>query len=65
MKLATAVKTLHKQAGWLGISHAELLADIARHGRILYPELVIEAAAVYRLYQELEAPVASLEKENS
>lgn len=49
MKLSTAITTLNKQAHWLGMSPAELLADIEQHGRILYPELVVEAYDVYTI----------------
>jgi hypothetical protein len=54
MKLATAVKTLTKQAEWLGISGPELLADIEKHGRILYPELVVKAYSVYTVDQQVK-----------
>jgi hypothetical protein len=58
MKLETARKTLHKQAAWLGMAPAELLADIERHGRILYPELVVEAYRVYCINKILEEELA-------
>jgi hypothetical protein len=54
MKLTTAVKTLHRQATWLGITPAELLADIDKFGRILYPELVVEAYNVYTINRMIE-----------
>lgn len=61
MKLSTAIKQLDSQAAWLGISGTELLKDIARHGKILYSDRVVEAYSVYSLYQELESTVDSLE----
>lgn len=58
MKLSTAIRTLDNQAAWLGITGPELLEDIARHGRILYPDVVVEAYAVYRINQISEQELA-------
>ena len=54
MKLGTARKTLTKQAEWLGITPQELVTDIDKFGRILYPELVVEAYNVYTINKILE-----------
>ena len=54
MKLETAIKTLRKQADWLGISAPELSTDIEKHGRMLYPELVVEAYSVYTIDQAVK-----------
>ena len=54
MKLTTAIKTLRKQADWLGITSQELLVDIEKHGRILYPDLVVEAFNVYTIDQKIK-----------
>ena len=54
MKLETAIKTLRKQADWLGISSQELLVDIEKYGRRLYPDLVVEAFNVYTIDQAVE-----------
>lgn len=59
MKLGTAIKTLHKQSQWLGITPSELLKDIAKHGKILYPELVVEAYDVYRLNKMIEEELSN------
>ena len=63
MKLSSAVRVLDSQAAWLGITAAELLADIKRHGRILYSDSVCAAYRVYTDYRQLEADVARLEAE--
>lgn len=57
MKLSTAIRTLDNQAAWLGITGPELLEDIARHGKILYPDVVVEAYEVYTIYNELERSI--------
>jgi hypothetical protein len=61
MKLSTAVGVLDTEAAWLGISGAELLVDIAQHGRILYSDRVVVAYTRYQDYFESEAAVAGLE----
>lgn len=53
MKLSTAIKVLDSQAAWLGLTGTQLLEDIARHGRILYSERVVEAYSVYDLHQRV------------
>ena len=57
MKLETAIKTLRKQADWLGISSQELLADIEKYGKILYPALVVEAYSVYTIDQRVKREI--------
>ena len=54
MKLETAIKTLRKQADWSGISSQELLVDIEKYGRRLYPESVVEAFNVYTIDQKIK-----------
>jgi hypothetical protein len=63
MKLSTAIRTLDSQAAWLGITAAELLADIAQHGRRVYSERVVLAYTVYQDSLQLEQDVARLEAE--
>jgi hypothetical protein len=47
MKLETAVKTLHKECDFLGMEMLELMADIAKHGRMIYSAKVLQAAEVF------------------
>ena len=47
MKLETAVKVLHKECDFLGMEMLELLADIARNGRMVYSVKVLQAAEVF------------------
>ena len=47
MKLETAVNVLNKECNFLGMEMLELLADIARHGRMIYSALVLQAAEVF------------------
>jgi hypothetical protein len=47
MKLETAIKVLLKECEFLGENLAELLQDIAQHGRMIYSEKVVQAAEVY------------------
>jgi hypothetical protein len=47
MKLETAIKVLLKECEFLGENLAELLQDIAQHGRMTYSEKVVQAAEMY------------------
>ena len=47
MKLETAVKVLHKECDFLGMTMLELLADVARNGRMIYSAKVLQAAEVF------------------
>jgi hypothetical protein len=47
MKLETAMKVLHEECDFLGMEMLELLADIAKHGRMIYSAKVLQAAEVF------------------
>jgi hypothetical protein len=47
MKLKTAIEILHAECDFLGMQMLELLADIARHGRMVYSTKVLQAAEVF------------------
>jgi hypothetical protein len=49
MKLATAIKQINKEAAFIGWTAADIVRDIARHGRMLYSERTMEA---YRVIQD-------------
>ena len=46
MKYSTAIGILNKESIFMGISLAELLTDIEKHGRMVYSEKVVEAAKI-------------------
>jgi hypothetical protein len=47
MKLETAENVLNKECNFLGMEMLELLADIARNGRMIYSAKVLQAAEVF------------------
>ena len=47
MKLETAIKTLNKEANFLGLSLFEVLADAKKHGKMIYSDKVVQAADVF------------------
>ena len=47
MKLETAENVLNKECDFLGMEMLELLADIARNGRMIYSTKVLQAAEVF------------------
>lgn len=53
MKLETAIKQLHKESNFLGLSIDVLLKDIARHRKMLYSDRTIEAYDTYTVYKQV------------
>ena len=47
MKIETAIKQLNKEQEFLGLSLLELLRDIQKLGRGVYPERTMEAYDVF------------------
>lgn len=47
MKLETAIKVLKEQSEFLGLNFSELLVDVAKYGKMLYSDKVVEALEVY------------------
>lgn len=47
MKLETAIKILQKESNFLGMDFYKLLADIAKHGKMIYSVQVVQAADVF------------------
>lgn len=47
MKLETAENILNKECDFLGMEMLELLADVARNGRMIYSAKVLQAAEVF------------------
>lgn len=58
MKIETAIKVLHKDARFQGISIDLLLKDIARHRRRLYSDRTVEAYDTYSVYKQVREELA-------
>jgi len=62
MKLSTAVSILQKEAKFQGVWVGQVLADVKRHGRMIYSQKVVEAAELYvaKTQQEELSPFATV-----
>lgn len=58
MKLETAIKQLHKESNFLGLSIDLLLKDIARHRRMLYSDRTVEAYDTYSVHKQVQKELA-------
>jgi hypothetical protein len=54
MKLETAIKQLHKESNFLGLSIDLLLKDIARYRKQLYSDRTVEAYDTYSVHQQVQ-----------
>ena len=58
MQIATAIKQIQKEADFQGLGLLETLADIQKHGRMLYSERTMQAFVVFmQQAKDMFAPV--------
>jgi hypothetical protein len=46
MKLETAIKQIKQESNFLGLTFAEVMADVQKYGRMVYSERTVEAHQV-------------------
>jgi hypothetical protein len=46
MKLETAIKQIKQESNFLGLTVAEVMADVQKYGRMVYSERTVEAHQV-------------------
>ena len=62
MKLETAIKTIEKDAKFLGIQPDLLMLEVKKYGALLFSTKVVEACSIYETHLALHK--ARLEQEN-
>jgi hypothetical protein len=62
MKLETAIKTIEKDAKFLGMKPDALMLEVKKHGALVFPVKVVEACGIYENHLALHK--ARFEQEN-